>query len=313
MGVNRTELLRRYEFENPAGATLDLHDGERYLVLGVDGDGLPPVTLHARRAPEQTGTTTIAVRATPRTLTLLMLILGRGIEDLEERQATLADHCDPTLGMGAPGSRYREGVLRIAKADGSVRALACHAVSGLDYAADALDGAWTRKLALTFEAPDPAFFDPVATLVRFSGRGGGLTLPSALPWRFRTAGPVLHQPYRLRYTGRVEAAPLLTIDGPVTAPVFMNVTTGEALRFTGNGFAVPAGSRLTVDSRFGEKTAQVAPLAEAGHALNALPALAGDSQFWALGRGVNEILITAEGPLAGGVAVLRYHTRFNRL
>ncbi len=88
-------------------------------------------------------------------------------------------------------------------------------------------------------------------------------------------------------------------------PVLLNVTTGQQMRFA---YQIASGQTLIVDAGFGRKTATLAAF---GTEINLLPYAVG--AFWELASGVNQILITADGPVPGGTASLSYNARYMEL
>lgn len=287
-------MAESFSFTNARGEIVDLSSAQ-YRVRQRSGAGLPEVSVYTRRAPFQRGTSFLAARAAPRRLTLLTYIKGDSYADRINLEYELARALNPELGPGK---------LTISTDRGVTRTLSCYCVGGLDFPADAQIGVVARRAVLSFEAPDPTFAAPAATTIAFSGQGGGLLFPQAFPWTFTSAVASVGSVYTLLNPGDVEAPPVITVQGPMLNPVLRNATTNQSLAFA---YQVPSGATLTVDARFGLKTAV---LAANGTETNLQPYLSGASEFWSLAAGKNNIIITSDGPTPGGTATLVYTPRY---
>ncbi len=186
-----------YEFQNGRGETLDLSTTE-LRVLQRSGAGLPEMTIHTRRAPFQRGATFLAARPQPRRLSLMTLFKGGSYEGRIELERRVGRVMNPETGLGT---------LTINTATGDTRALDCYCVGGLDYPADAQIGPTARRAAILLEAPDPAWYDPTATVINFSGSGSGLRFPQAFPWTFVTTTASVGSVYTLTNAVTVTRGP----------------------------------------------------------------------------------------------------------
>jgi hypothetical protein len=224
-----------------AGVEYSLSDGSLAYVIGEDGFGMAEVRRHSSRGPQQHGDTDVGYLIEPRIFTLVIDLPGSSAPDLRDKK-------DVLYGILTPGT----DTVRVSKTvDGVVRVIDCHLVGGLPMATGDKNG-FTQRVAITFKAPDPAFYDPVGWNLVFAlgGGSGGGTVPRVIP---RLVGSsVLNASASKTYTGTMLSYPQVRITGPITDPVLRNNITGEKLDFT--GITITGGDYYDIDCRYGKKT-----------------------------------------------------------
>jgi hypothetical protein len=107
----------------------------------------------------------------------------------------------------------------------------------------------------------------------------------ALSGGLATGGPLA-----VTNAGSTPSSPTLTVSGPITNPVFTNVTTGEVLSLT---TTIAASASVTVD--FAARTI----VNQAGTSIYSTLNYT-TSQWWALASGTNSVKVTGTWTVAGG-------------
>lgn len=104
------------------------------------------------------------------------------------------------------------------------------------------------------------------------------------------AGVALGGPLAVTNAGSTPTSPTLTVSGPISNPIFTNVTTGQVLSLT---TTIAAGASVTVD--FAARTI----VNQAGTSIYASLNYT-TSQWWALASGTNSVKVTGTWTVAGG-------------
>ena len=104
------------------------------------------------------------------------------------------------------------------------------------------------------------------------------------------AGVATGGPLSVTNAGSTPTSPTLTVSGPITNPVFTNVTTGQALSLT---TTIAAAASVTVD--FAARTI----VNQAGTSIYSTLNYT-TSQWWALASGTNSVKVTGTWTVAGG-------------
>jgi hypothetical protein len=284
------------------GQTLLLSDVRGGVeLLGHDGTGLPPLEVHHRKAPFQRGQTVIAARKMVRHFVTYHGIDCDSLPQLLSLQRQIAAIIDGELG---------QGVMTVETALGDTRAIGCVMVQGGDWTKDGLT-MFARQFTLTWEADEPTWYDPADQVLAFasvSAGGGGLMFPQAFPWSFGVGQATIGVDTLLDYPGSAATQPLFVLTGPLAGPVLLHVEQQKQVYFP--AYTVPAGQTLTVDFRWGAKTAvQTGPLGT----FNVISQMASDSQFWEIKPGVLNHVLVAAGPGSTGTAVMHFLARYNGL
>ena len=224
-----------------SGTTYPLDDGTYSLFLGDDGWGMAPTNRINSRGPLQHGVTDLGFRLAPRVATLFLFIQGFSRQDLYDK---------------------RDALLRLFSADNSPvqilwsldedRQIDAHFMRGMDMGSGSRPG-FNQRLAITFQCPDPTFYDPASKGLTFALGGGSdsLTIPLAVP--MFVGASTLDSLTPITYNGSWRTYPhLIRITGPITNAIITNETTGEKLDFT--GLTIAGGEYYDIDLRYGIKT-----------------------------------------------------------
>jgi hypothetical protein len=103
------------------------------------------------------------------------------------------------------------------------------------------------QFTIPLVAPDPRKYATQGSTVTFSpaasGVTGGIRLPVTLP--FTLPAKQASGAAAVTNAGNFETRPVITITGPITAPVLTNVTTGQSVSYS--TLTVMAGQQLVVD------------------------------------------------------------------
>jgi hypothetical protein len=263
--------------------------------LDFQGLGMAPLTRFAERGPAQHGDTDLGFRLDPRAVAFVFGVHGTSWGDLEQARALL-------LSRFPPG---RQVIWRWTQANGVVRQLDTVFNGGLTPdASDRDTGTWFLRVAMTFKAPDPTFYDPSEVVNTFAlpETGGAFTIPLPIP--FGIGGSSLDEAIAVSYGGTWPTFPVIRVLGPIESPAVFNDTTGEQLRLP--GLAVPSGDWIEFDLRYGTKTVRD----QAG--ANRLAALSDDSDLatWHLEPGINALRVTGGNVTLATEVQVRYHRRY---
>lgn len=226
------------------GRTYILSDRLRYIHLGNDGFGLPGVKRESESGPLQHGATDTGFNLEPR-------IIQLALAGLSTSQDGYFNVRDELLRVFKPRSKPIQ--LRFTLPDGTVRQIDCHYSGGLSLPSQEKFGPYGHKVGIALTAPDPTWYDPVATTVKFDieAGGGAFNIPLAIPWSIGSS--VLDKTTTIQYHGTWAASPIITIYGPIRECAITNITTGEKLTFR-SGVTIGAGVSYTIDTRYGYQT-----------------------------------------------------------
>lgn len=313
----RDKVRSQTEFDyliTPDGLIYDWHDinspvNDGRWLLTFEGQGMPEINYITQRGPFQHGITVLDFRFGPRTISYLhhrSACNRMGYWDVREE---LIEYCGPDRQV--PNTPFKLGALSKVRPDGSTRNIDVTILSGPYGNPRSLDR-W-RELGYTetlkWLAPDPAFYDPTLNIVPLTiDACSDLVFPFEFPFIF--CGDSLSVINSITYTGNWFSYPIINFTGPWDAGAFIvNVTTNRKLQFTR---AIPAGTTVTIDTRYGKKTVT-------DHLGNSWRgSLTGDSNLsWFLLHapgapgGVNVISAGGTGGVPGVSKVeLQYYTRF---
>ena len=213
-----------------------------YDYAGHDGLGMAPVHRLTERGPQQHGESDWGFRLDPRIFRLYFGLDGAGISDLYTQR-------DAILRLFRPD----DDALKVKwyLDNGDTRQIDAHYVSDFGLPTSQKQG-YYQSTAVTLEAPDPTFYDPVEGSVTFALGGGSdaFDIPLAIPWAIGVS--VIDQTRTIDYPGSWWGFPIIKIVGPITDATITNDTTGEELAFTGT--TIDAGDYYEIDTRYGYKT-----------------------------------------------------------
>ncbi len=283
------------------GVQHDLSDGATYLLTGLAGLGMPPLTRLTERGPLQHGESDLGFRLRGRRVQMVLMVkAGTPDEWLSRRQEIVS--------LFRPGDE--PAALRVAT-DSFTRQLDCHFSGGLDMP-PSKDFA-TRWIPLDLElyAPDPTWYDPVGVALVFplGGGGAGTPVPLTVPFTVGTSSANLSQ--QVVYGGTWDAQPIITLRGPMTGVTITNTTAGAKLDLS--ALSIASGEDYVIDCRYGYKT-----IKRASDGANGIQYLSLDSDLatFAIGAapnvpgGINSLQVVAGGITAVSMVYVQFHTRF---
>lgn len=224
------------------GTTLDISDEVSYIHEQNDGFGMAPLHRLTERGPLQDGATDQGYRLDPRTVNLVIPILGDSWSDRYTKRQTL-------LRMLVPGDDVVK--VRFVDPDSNTYQLDGHVVAGPMFGSPDRLGQ-DFKAAFTIYCPDPTWYDPTAYALNFQLGGGGdmMEVPTVIP--MTVGGSTIDASQSIDYTGTYKSYPTIRITGPITDCVITNNATGDKLDFTGT--TIGAGAYYDIDLRYGYKT-----------------------------------------------------------
>lgn len=266
-------------------------------VGGLNLGGAPLHAITSRGALQQ-GDTQLDFRLDPRIITLVWNVSGSTRLELTQQLDIFHQIFSPSMSLGT---------LTITRDDGTVRAIDCYYIGGLD---DDIDPKmYSIKLPVQLRCPDPTWYDPelqISSLV--AGVSGTPTpYPYIIPV---TYGSGLGDPTQILYTGSWRSYPIIEVIGPVTSLIIKNQSTTDILRLTS---AIAAGDTYRFDLRYGYKTVTD----QNGN--NMISTLSSNSDITtfciesapAVQGGVNSFLCTGSGGSAATSITFYYYTRYH--
>lgn len=238
----------------PDGLTYSFHDNRltedsvRFLML-FSGQGMPGISLLQQRGPFQNGVTVLDYRLSPREIIFVHRRRGCDREGYWDIRADILNHLRPNR---QAAGQFLPGKLRKILPNGAVRDIDVYASAGPVFEPRTLDR-WDEAgvmETLRFFAPDPTFYDPALTQTVVQVQScDNLVFPFQFPFAFCGGG--LIQTDTITYTGTWLSLPTIVIQGPARGALIRNLTTGEKIEFAR---AIPAGTTVTLDLRYGYKT-----------------------------------------------------------
>lgn len=233
------------ELIDATGDAYALNNGRTRAVLSETGGGLPPIAYLASSGPFQDGQTLRGYRLQPRVYILLVRWQGCSRDEYWRLRSKLLDRVRPnrqTIGTLNPyrlRKRYFEGGAL------KTRDLYVMPAQGPEFIGRNPQqwDEWGFSETIRFIAHDPTWYDGDTTSVAVTPTtADNLIFPFTFPFLFGTG--VISDSEAVTYTGTWAAYPTIYIDGPVSGPQILNVTTGELLALN---YGVSAGERVTID------------------------------------------------------------------
>ena len=279
---------------DPTGIEYPMN-GDAYLFLDNPGrtgfKSLPPMMTTVLQIPLTDGDTPRFTLASPRPLSVHLLIKGGSPADFEQVRATLQNGMNPKSGTG---------YFRCTRQDGIKRDINCKYADG--FHGEETWGVMSsvhQELLLGFIAHDPYFYDTLATVLTFVTTAATNFFPIT---PLRLSSPSIGSGFSIFNSGDVEAFPVFSITGPGTNPVLTNTTTGKAITAT---ITLSAGQVLTIDTN--AKTV----VREDGS--NQFGTLSLSSVLWSLAVGQNALTLAMSGTGVGSQISVSYKQRWNSL
>lgn len=253
------------------------------LLLGRADFGMPPVERVTQEVPGADGAALVATKVRPRQVELRLRIDTTGYARKWLSLREVLGWFNPLAG---PGRLIVQGVDRFE------RYLSCAYADGLGLDEDPEQPPHGQAFVLVLAADDPWWYDLAPQTGSFQIDPAPAFFP-ILPVELGAAA-VIAAP-AITNTGHARAWPVWTVTGPATGATLTNLTTGDALSWTG---VLLAGQTLELDTRRQRKTARVLP------AGTNVYAQLGTSKLWALEPGRNDLQVVVDG--AGDATVVTY-------
>lgn len=191
--------------------------------------------------------------------------------------------------------RQSPGVLRVARQDGSAREI--QAIYEDGFGGESGEGWLFANPVLTLMALDGYWRAATDTVAPFT-YGSGTSFLAPYP---QTSSSQVLGSTTITNNGDVEAWPIWTVTGPMTALAGINTTTGQSFELT---YTLTAGQVLTID------TANPAVTGPAGQ--NLIGSLNWPTAYlWPLISGVNAVQLNVSGASAGTAVSLAYRPRYD--
>jgi hypothetical protein len=279
-------------FVDPDGVVTTLTGQPDLEVLhGVDGRFMPPVRFVGERVPGADGERLRDVTLGVRDVGLPIEVRKDTAADLRTRIRQLLPTLDPKEG---------EGKLRVTAPDSSQRELLCRYAGGFEGTEDdQMSGLHFQRALLVFRAFDPLWYDVNYTSQQFTGSGSSATFFPFFPLRLSSSE--VFADVVISNTGDAEAYPEWLAEGPLTALILRNLTTGKLFELN---VTLAAGETVAIDTRPGQKTVTKQ------NGTNLFSSLTTASSLWSLARGSNSVRIEMGGSGAGSKVTLSHKQRY---
>lgn len=266
--------------------------------VGALNLGGAPLHAITSRGALQHGDTQLDFRLDPRIITLAWAVHTSSLSELTQILDKFHQIFTPSNILGT---------LKITRDDGTVRAIDCYYIGGLED--NIQPDSYNLKLPVQLRCPDPTWYDPVQQYVSIiNGVDGTATAyPYTLPVTYGSGSSLIVQ---IPYTGTWISYPIIEVTGPITSLIIRNQSTNDVLRLNA---AIPAGSTYRFDLRYGYKTVtdqngtnQISKLTSssdiATFSLVHSPIATG---------GINSISVSGTGATAATIIDLFYYTRYH--
>lgn len=234
-------------------------------VIGIAGQGTPPIEYITQRGPFQDGETVRDFFLRPRVIQMQVRNAYCNRDSWWAGRAAMLNGIRPNRQTTPTGTT--PGNLRVVESDGTIRQLDVFIAEGPRFEPAQLDkwDEWAFQEVLRFIAYDPLFYDPNLVTVTFLPVScalgfpyiftfsfscvNGLIFPITFPIVFNSS--YLSTTQTITYTGTWLTYPVITLTGPMTNPTMTNTATGEKLTLN---YTISAGEVVTIDLRYGRKT-----------------------------------------------------------
>ena len=289
---------------NIRGDTITFTDP--YIIGAVTGLGMPPVAHVSERFAQQDGETLRHIALQRRVLTVPFEILTSSYTTMWSAKRDLYGF------LSAVKSPY---IWTATLPDGTARCLYTYYTGELSMPFDPAWGPVVHKDVGQWTAYDPTWYDPTSVLWAFAVGGGVGSFhwePGGLGWDVGWgASSADGTPVSFTYHGTWRSYPIITLEGPMVAPVITNETTGLVIAFDA-GYTIDAGEIVTIDLQQGYKTVTHSVDGNIPDALTD----ASDLGTWHISEhpyavgGVNSIGIAFTGGTAASRVYIRFYTRY---
>ncbi len=247
--------LRPLEFDvyiSPDDQTYRFNNAtDQFVIAGVSGTGMPPITYRTQRGPFQHGVTPLGFILEPR---LIQLLHRRNATSRANYWAARQDILNLLRPNRQATADLELGVLRkIHEPSRVTRDISVFIQAGPEFVATQ-QGRWDEfgfTEAIQFIAHDPTFFDPAKVQVDLTLDASAEDIEFAFDFPFTFLSSALGETDIINYVGTWDSFPTILFIGPMRNPIVRNLTTGEKIALT---TIIGAGRTVTVSLQYGNKT-----------------------------------------------------------
>lgn len=247
--------LKPLEFDqyiSPDGEVYKFNNAmDQFVIAGISGTGMPPITYRTQRGPFQHGVTPLGFILEPR---IIQLLHRRNTNNRKNYWAARAD----IMNLLRPNRQNTNdlilGTLRkIYQPGRTKRDISVFIQSGPNFNATQ-QGRWDEYSfteAIQFIAHDPTFFDPVEVQKTLTLDTNAEDIEFAFNFPFTFLSSALGETDTITYVGTWDTFPTILFIGPMRNPIVRNLTTGEKIKLN---TTIGAGRTVTVSLQYGNKT-----------------------------------------------------------
>ncbi|MEK4201146.1 phage distal tail protein [Cytobacillus sp. FSL K6-0265] len=280
--------MRRLTYTNSRGESI-LFDTEPYFIDSLTGIGEVSAEIQSQRAPYQDGDTYIDTILQPRFPSLEGTIIEGDLLRMKRLRKQILRVCNPKLGLG-------KLTLNL---DGDTKE-----IYGV------LDGAPTfpergenlfQTFMINWKCPNPYWRDPKEVSRALRAYEGLFKLPMTFPFELGLSGDstiIVNE-------GDVESPVTIDIQGPITNPQIINVTTGQYIRVNRS---LSDNEVLHINTDDQNKRVEI--YRNGATIEKAIGYLDHYSDFWKLEPGQNEIKYIADAGTANGIVAIAWHSYY---
>lgn len=281
------------------GTVFNLNDGTTCITLGFEGVGMSDPMNWFQEMPIQDGALYTGTRYNTRIITIYTLLRGTSSADLHTVERHMADVLEPTrYKWAANGTRM--GTLDLSWADGAVKTIDAVYKGGATFGNTNRAGSYSRRAALTFDAPR----------VYFRNANGyvdvNLNAPSGSVDKVNTA-------FVLSYAGTAPTYPIITHYGPATNPYYTNTGPDGVTRTFGINYAIGSSDTLVTTFERGLFSVRLNPSSTSlgtdltGYVTQVSGA---NPEIWTLDHGDNTILIKDQAGSPTSTAKITFYENY---
>lgn len=269
----------------PDNNTIDLMTDPFLLMEEISGHLMPPFKRVEKWIGE-VGMLT-GLRADVREVFLPLLVKA---ESLQDALRLCAKYWNPRIG---------DGTLKVEDDLGNARILKCRYAGGLEGDGRNSGPGW-QKIGLRLRALQPYWQDVQYQNYVFVLDSPVLFFQSSF-FPLHISKGTIDGNVTVNNPGEVEAYPLITATGPLTALEIQNVTTGKTMNFP--ALTMTASDILTIDTR-----PEILGVKINGN--NAFSLLSASSSLWTIQPGSNQLKIVTAGTSSNSSVTLSFAARY---
>lgn len=269
----------------PDNNTIDLMTDPFLLMKEISGHLMPPFKRDEKWIGE-IGLLT-GLRADVREVFLPLLVKA---ESLQDALRLCARYWNPRIG---------DGTLKVEDDLGNARILKCRYAGGLEGDGRNSGPGW-QKIGLRLRALQPYWQDEQYQDYVFALDSPVLFFQSSF-FPLHISKSTIDGNVTVNNPGEVEAYPLITARGPLTALEIQNVTTGKTMNFP--VLTMTASDILTIDTR-----PEILSVKINGN--NAFASMSASSSLWTIQPGSNQLKIVTAGTSSNSLVTLSFAARY---